>query len=156
MKKLNSLFSIIGLMVLCFACKSSKVQSELPFKVIESSFYHWAGGQAGVKGTNVVIKGLNKNLNNFEADSIYFNNKVTKIETHIKNDSIILMGYFTSPRPIVKLELEPNTKSKAQTTIIKNPYHLNKNEAVITYFINGKKQFYKLKGLIETDKKYYP
>jgi len=141
---------------LAFACKSSKLQSKLPFKLFESTYYHWTGGQAGVSGTNVVIKGLNKNLNNFVADSIYFNNRAAKVETHIKKDSIILMGYFTNVRPVVKLELEPEAKIKKQTVRIINPYHLNKNEAVITYYYNGEKLFYKLIGLVETNKKYYP
>jgi len=156
MKYFNFYIIIPAFFSLAFACKSSKVQSKLPFKLIEYTYYYWSGGQAGVKGTNVVIKGLNKNLNNFIADSIYFNNKVVKIETHIKKDTIILMGYFTNARPIVTLELEPEARKTLQTTIIKNPYHLNKNEAVITYFYNGKKLFYKLVGLVETNKKYYP
>jgi len=156
MKHFKFYMIVLSFFTMAFACKSSKIQSKLPFKLFKSTYYNWSGGQAGVKGTNVVIKGLNKNLNNFIADSIYFNNKVVKIETHIKKDTIILMGYFTSTRPIIKLELEPKVEKITKTTVIKNPYHLNKNEAVITYYYNGKKLFYKLFGLVETDKKYYP
>ncbi len=156
MKNIKYYILVLSFFSLTLACKSSKLQSKLPFKLFESTYYHWTGGQAGVRGTNVVIKGLNKNLKNFVADSIYFNNRVAKIETHIKKDSIILMGYFTSARPVIKLELEPETKIKKQTTVIKNPYHLNKNEAVITYYYKGKKLYYKLIGLVETNKKYYP
>jgi len=156
MIKIKYFVGIISLFLLSFSCKSSKIQSKLPFKLLQSTYYHWSGGQAGVKGTNVVIKGLKTNLNNFIADSIYFNNKAVKVETHIKKDSIILIGYFSAPRPVVYLELEPNQKKTTPKFIPKNPYHLNKNEVVLTYFLNGKKRFYKLTGLVETNKKYYP
>jgi len=156
MKTFKYYIVVLSFFGLAFACKSVNVQKNLPFKLVESSYYYWSGGQAGVKGVNVVIKGINKNLTHFKADSIYFDSKVVKIETYFRKDTIILMGYFNYPRPVVKLELEPEAKKPTQTKIINNPYHLNKNEAVITYFFDGKKLKYKLIGLVETNKKYYP
>lgn len=141
---------------LFFSCKSAKVSPDFPFKLLESTYYRWSGGQPGVKGTNVVIKTLNANLTNFEADSIYFNNKVVKVETHIKKDTLIFMGYFTDYKAPVDLELKSQISKNITSSLPKNPYILSGNEVVITYFLNGKKQFIKISNLVETDKKYYP
>ncbi len=141
---------------LFYSCKSTKVNTNFPFKLIETSYYRWSGGQPGVKGTNVVLKIRNANLTNFEADSIYFNNKVVKAETHIKKDTIIFMGYFTEYKAPVDLELTPQLNNKIPLLAFQNPYHLIDNEAIFTYFLNGKKQFIKISNLKETDKNYYP
>lgn len=144
---------ITGLFV---ACKSGFIQSKLPFKLVESSYYTWVGGQPGVRGTNVVIKGLNVDLANFKSDSLYFNNKVVKTETHIKKDTLVVMGYFTQYNPKVVLKLEHDTANPPAKVSNSNPYHLKKDEALLTYFLNGKKQSFKLLHLIEVNKKYYP
>lgn len=156
MKKI--LFIVFGLSFLAFLvnCKSSKVNNELPFKIIKKTYYNWTGGQPGVKGTNVVLKLVKVDLNNFKADSLYFNGKGTLIESHIKKDTLVLMAYYSTPRIPVRLEIESSKKKVQKKLITKIPYTLKTNEAVLTYFINGVKKHLRLVDLAETDKKYYP
>lgn len=155
---LKSKYLLVFLMsfALFFSCKSTQVNSNFPFKLLESTYYRWSGGQPGVKGTNVVLKTRHANLTNFEADSIYFNNNVVKAETHIKKDTIIFIGYFNEYKAPVDLELIPQTNNKIPLSAFQNPYHLIDNEAVLTYFLNGKKQFIKISHLVKVDNKYYP
>jgi hypothetical protein len=156
MKKI--LFIVFGLSFLAFLvnCKSSKINNGLPFKIIEKTYYNWTGGQPGVKGTNVVLKLVKVDLNNFKADSLYFNGKGTLLEVHIKKDTLVLMAYYSTPRIPVRLVVEPSLKKISKKTIPKIPYILKPNEAVLTYFINGVKKHLRLADLAETDKKYYP
>lgn len=150
-------YIILGFIFLSFLvnCKSGKVNNKLPFKIIEKSYYNWTGGQPGVKGTNVVLK-LMRVSKTFKADSLYFNSKGTLIETHIKKDTLVLMGYYSTPRIPVKLEIEPYQKDAKKKIAVKIPYTLKTNEAVLTYFIGGVKKYLRLADLVETNKKYYP
>jgi hypothetical protein len=156
MKKI--LFIVFGLSFLVFltSCKSSKINNGLPFKIVTKTYYNWLGGQPGVKGTNVVLKLLKVDRDNFKADSLYFGGKGTLIETHIKKDTLVLMGYYSTPRIPVRLEIEPSKKNTNKKTAVKIAYTLKANEAVLTYFINGVKKHLLLTNLAETNKKYYP
>jgi len=154
--KTNYLLVLLMGFTLFLSCKSTQVHADFPYKFLESTYYRWTGGQPGVKGTNVVLKALNTNAVGFEADSIYFKNKAVKVETHIKKDTLIFMGYFTNHKAPIDLELTTQTKKQTPLTALQNPYHLSDNEAVLTYFINGKKLFVKIPNLIETDNQYYP
>ncbi|MFK5889630.1 MAG: hypothetical protein QM486_02730 [Flavobacteriaceae bacterium] len=147
----------LGLILLSFLtnCKSGKINNKLPFKIVTKTYYNWTGGQPGVKGTNVVLKLMNTSKS-FKADSLYFNGKGTLLEIHIKKDTLVLMGYYSTPRVPVRLEIEPSQKKITKKPITKIPYTLKANEAVLTYFINGVKKYLRLADLAETDKKYYP
>ncbi len=156
--KMRKIFFILfGLSFLVFfvSCKSSKVNTDLPFKIIEKSYYHWTGGQPGVKGTNAVIK-LMKVSKTFKADSLYFKGKGTLLESHIKKDTLVLMAYYSTPRIPVKLVVEPSQKKTIKKEAVKIPYKLKANQAVLTYFIKGEKKSLLLSDLTKTDKKYYP
>jgi len=148
----------LGLMLLSFLtnCKSGKINNKLPFKIVTKTYYNWTGGQPGVKGTNVVLKLLKVDIDNFKADSLYFNGKGTPIETHIKKDTLVLMAYYSTPRIPVRLEIEPSQKKIPIKPIPKISYILKPNEAVLTYLIKGVKKHFRLANLVETDKKYYP
>lgn len=157
MKKLTIFFIGLTLIALTYSCKTGNVQDKHPFKIISKTYYNWSGGQQGVKGTNVVIKMLNVDLNSFKADSIYFKNKGVKVEMHSKKDTLILMGYFSTPRKLTPIEIEPYTdKPSKQNTSIKIPYTLKENEGILIYNINGKRKVLKLYDLVKTDSKYYP
>ncbi len=155
MKKI--IFILLGFAFLIFLinCKSSRVANKQPFKIIEKTYYNWAGGQPGVKGTNVVLK-LIKVGEEFKADSLYFTHKGTKLETHIKKDTLVLMAYFSTPRVPLKLEVEPSQKNIPEYLALKIPYTLKPNEAVLIYYIKGVKRVLRLSNLSETSKKYYP
>jgi len=156
MKK-NIFISLLGFAFLIFLinCKSSNVTNKQPFKIIEKTYYNWAGGQPGVKGTNVVLK-LIKVGEEFKADSLYFTYKGTKLETHIKKDTLVLMAYFSTPRVPLKLEVEPSQKNIQENLSLKIPYTLKPNEAVLIYYIKGVKGVLRISNLSETSKKYYP
>lgn len=152
------IYLVLGLTLLSFLtnCKSSKVNNNLPFKIVAKTYYNWSGGQPGVKGTNVVLKLVKVNTDNFKADSLYYADKGTLIESSIKKDTLILRAYYSTPRIPVRLEIEPSQKKILEKTITKTPYTLKPNEAVLTYFINGVRRHFKIIDLIETDKKFYP
>ncbi|NQW35995.1 MAG: hypothetical protein HQ471_03215 [Flavobacteriales bacterium] len=156
MKKIGYILSSILILGLLFNCKSGNLKNNPSFKVISSTYYNWTGGQPGVKGTNVVIKLLKVDLINFKADSIYFNNKGTKAEMHPKNDTLVLMGYFSTPRVPIYLEIEPSQNNSSKISPTKIPYTLKTNEAILTYFNDGIKKVLRLSDVVKTNNKYYP
>lgn len=138
--------SIITIIIGFAMCKSLKLEENPPFKIISATYKNWVGGQQGVRGTNVTIKFSSTKTIQF--DSIYFDKKVAKLQTKNSNDNL-LMGYFnTSTRRDLILDANPTKELKNTVPAIKKfPFKLNENEAVISYKINGKIKYYKIKSL---------
>ncbi len=138
--------SIITIIIGFAMCKSLKLEENPPFKIISATYKNWVGGQPGVRDTNVKIQFSSTKTIQF--DSIYFDNKVAKLQTKNSNDNL-LMGYFnTSTRR--DLILDANTTKELKNPVLaikKFPFKINKNEAVISYKINGKIKYYKIKSL---------
>lgn len=148
MKKLL-LLPVFAIFMSFSKCEKSQVPTKPPSKIKEAYSQNWVGGQPGVKGTLVTLK-LEKVSSSIVFDSIFFNEKVTKLDVKKSDDYLILTGKFIEdayPKKDLILSSDPreefgNTPPTAKVTV---PFEIAKNEAIISYFKDGEKKYFLLK-----------
>ena len=142
---------VLSILTIIFSfsqCGSLHFEKNLPFEITAVVYENWIGGQPGIRGTNVKINYI-KNTD-FQFDSIYFRNKVAKLQTKKATSGKLVIGYFnTSTRQNdFVLDANPTKELNNPVPLIKKfPFELKENEAVISYKINGKLAYYKIKSL---------
>ncbi|MGJ8760148.1 MAG: hypothetical protein ACSHXA_06360 [Polaribacter sp.] len=145
----------ILLLILSFSqCGSTKFQKNTSFIIDSANYMTWTGEQPRIHGINVQIQ--LKEKSNITFDSLYFRNKATKVE--IKEASLIIANYTTSKSKNldVTLHLDPKKEFKNKLPVQKKiPFELSKNEAVLSYQLNGETKYYKIKEIKERDTKTY-
>ena len=76
-------------------CGSLKLENNPPFKVTKATYKNWVGGQPGASGVNVFIKYTSENKIDF--DSIYFMNRIVKVElNNVKANKTVIGRFNTS------------------------------------------------------------
>tara|TARA_B110001454_G_scaffold157513_1_gene146824 strand:+ start:1520 stop:1999 length:480 start_codon:yes stop_codon:yes gene_type:complete len=150
--------SIIAILFSFIQCGTIKLENNPPFKVKNASYHHWIGGQPGVSGTNIIFK-LKEN-SNINFDSIFFQNKSTKVEINTSANGIILIGNFnTSKRQRKNLILDSNVVKEMKNTLpdLRNfPFKLEENEAILTYRINNRIKYFKIKDIEKVKPIFFP
>lgn len=150
MKTINFLF-ILTIIISFSQCGSLKFDEHPPFEIKSAVYENWFGGQPGVSGINVKIHfSSNRTI---EFDSIYFSNKVAKLEAKDANKNTVVFGYFNTSTRQNNLVLDANPIKELKNPvpeIKKFPFKLKKNQAVISYKINGKIKYYKIKSLVKS------
>jgi hypothetical protein len=144
MKILSTLIILIGFS----QCGSLKPEHKAPFKIITAIYENWVGGQPGVKGTNIKITYIANT--HFKFDSIYFRNRVTKLQTKNIDTNQMVIGYFntSTKKNDVILNADPIKELNNPIPVIKkNAFELKTNEAIISYKMNGKIKHYKIELL---------
>ena len=147
-------FSTLFIIFLFSQCRSLKLEEKPPFKIISATYQNWLGGQPGVSGTNVKI--IYKTYTSFQFDSIYFSNKVAKLEAKDANRNTVVFAYFntSSFKNDLVLDVNPiNELNNPIPEIKKIPFELKENEAVISYKTKGKIRYYKIKYLVKEKQK---
>ena len=149
--KVTQILSIFIILFGFSECGSMQFDKNPPFKIISASYQNWNGGQPGVKGTNVKIQFTSTKTIQF--DSVYFDNRVAKLETKNSNDNL-LIGYFntSSIKRDIILDANPTKELKNPVLEIKKfPFDLKENEAVISYKINDEIKYYKINELLKVN-----
>ncbi|RCS28466.1 hypothetical protein DUT90_00300 [Polaribacter sp. WD7] len=127
-------------------CRSLKLENNPPFAIDNAIYSTWAGGQAGVRGMNVTIQ--LKEASDIVFDSLYFKNKVVKVE--FKEATIIIANYSLSkkiPSDII-LDIDPKKEIVNKVPSDKKfPFELKKNEAVLSYQVGGITKYYKIPNI---------
>lgn len=144
MKVLSILTIIIGFS----QCGSLKFETNPPFEIMSATYQNWSGGQPGVGGTNVKINYTSTSEMVF--DSVYFNNKVTKLEFKQANSNKLVVGFFNRIRVKNEIVLDKNPTKELNNPVPnlqKFPFELNENEAVVSYKLNGKIKYFKISNL---------
>ncbi|MBU3011168.1 hypothetical protein KO506_07120 [Polaribacter vadi] len=139
--------SILIIVFVFSQCGSLQFDKTPPFKIIAATYTNWVGGQPGVRGTNVKVQFTSTKRIQF--DSIYFDNKVAKLQTKNSNDNL-LIGYFntSSIKRDIILDANPIKELKNSVPKIKKfPFDLEENEVVISYKIKDKIKYFKIIGL---------
>lgn len=140
------IFSTLFIIILFSKCSGLKLQENPPFKIIKATYENWVGGQPGVKGINLKITYSPVNAVQFE--DIYFSEKVTKLE--IKNNMLFAYYITSSINNDMVLHSEATKEINNSIPKIKKfPFNLKKNQAVISYKIEGKIKYYKINSLVE-------
>ncbi len=147
---------LISTIILSCKCKTKTIdyslENTLPFEIVETTYNSWVGGQPGVRGFHVHL--VVDNPNNIKMDSVYFKNMKSILEP-IKNTSKEkYIGYFTLPnnKNEITIDIDPKKEygNKAPNISQKIPFKLEKDEVVISYYLNEKIHFYKISNIRET------
>ena len=151
---------LVGILIMVISfmqCGSVKFDKNPPFTITEATFNNWTGGQPGVGGTRVLI-GYSSS-SNIEFDSIYFKDKITKIEMHSKEDKTFLIGHFNnSNREKYDIIIDADRKKEINNKppeIVKIPFELKENEAVISYKEDGKTKYFKIENIKQVISEFY-
>ena len=154
MKSLKIL-SILAIIFSFSQCGSTHFESNVPFVIDSAIYLGWSGGQPGVSGINVTINLKTKST--IEFDSLYFRQKSVKVK--VKESSIILAAYNTSKNLSSDIILNLDPKKELKNKIPKQntfPFKLKENEAVLSYHLEGKIRYFKIKNLTAQDSNAYP
>ena len=119
-------------------------------------YQNWvAGVRGGGSGTDVFIhKSL---LENIVVDSIYFQNKVAKL-----NIPSTASNFFTAS---FRRDLNQLKKPGIETDEVKNskinqqpifPFELNDNEAVVSYLVKSDRRYLKITNMVKQESLAYP
>lgn len=148
MKAMKILF-ILATVFSFTKCKSIKVEDNAPFTIEKATYYTWAGGQAGVRGMNVTIQ--LKEASSVQFDTLYFKNKMAKVE--VKNTTIVANYSMSKKLPTdIILDIDPKKEIKNEAPKTKKfPFQLEKNQAVLSYQIEGKTKYYKIKTITKAE-----
>ena len=146
---MKSISVLVISMMVVISCGSIDFQKNPPFKIANTSYHHWTGGQPGISGINILIKYQAESKVVF--DSIFFQSKKGYIEYYTKDDQDYLIGRISTSKQ-VHTTLGDNKEKETKT---KSSFQLNDDEAVLRYTYQDKTYYYKLSGLEKTDNMHF-
>jgi hypothetical protein len=157
--KLQSLLSIsvfsVFLSVGFSQCSTMKISETIQLdkeQAANAYYQHWiAGVRGGGSGTNVFIH--ESILEGKDVDSIYFQNKVAKLELP-KAPNRFYTAYFK--RDVNQRETRGLPHDDHQKLESGFPFKLENNEAVISFFTASKTKYFKLTNIVKKESLDYP
>lgn len=135
--------------------KEPQFENIPPFVIAEAYFQNWVGGikEAG-SGANIHI-GFTSINPEVTIENIYFRNEILKTTASLENP-LEYVGYLIdSSESDYVMDIDP-IKEARNTPIKDFPFKLDKNEAVIGYNFQGRKEYYKIPNLSEKKEIAYP
>jgi hypothetical protein len=152
------ILSILAITISFLQCGSAKLENNVPFKIVSSTSSSWFGGVQGISGTQIEIR-INK-ATDIVFDSLYFNNKATKLKITKSGDSTILIGHFnTSNEKEADFILNSDRKKELKNPIPKIkriPFEIKKNQAILSYKIANSLNYFKIEKIEEIKTLFYP
>lgn len=134
--------------------KNSFVQNP-PFKISEVYYQKWvAGVKDGGSGTNVhlIFSEIDKDV---VIQNIYFNKHILEAKGNL-NEPKHFVGYLKNDHK-ADVIMDSDPLKEAQNTPSKIfPYELDANEAVVEYWFNGERNYYKISNISQKDMIPYP
>ena len=126
-----------------------------PFKISEAYFQKWvAGVKDGGSGINIYIN-FSEMSPNVVVQNIFFRNQKLEAKGNI-NEPKQFVGYLKneSQRDVI---MDADPMKEAQNTPSKAfPFQLENNQAVLEYWFEGKKHYFKISNLSEKEMIPYP
>ena len=160
---MNKLLNI-GILTICLAlgsCGTTKnstekaVQSKRPFDIISATYSASVTDSTNVKKIDILIVIDSPEI---QLDSIYFKNSPIKLSRQINSSKPVFIGNFFLSNIPKDYNLHSDVKKEYGNTpperTLQIPFDLQKNEAVISYLLKGKRQYYKINNLIEVKPNY--
>lgn len=166
MKKTNSIILFLSLLFVsinfcsCGGSKSSNnnfvFEKNPPFKIEESYFQKWTSGvEEGGSGINVHIL-FSEMEPNMAIQNIYFRNHILEAKSS-PNDPNNFTAHLKKDSDKRSFVMDSDPLKEAQNTPSEEfPFHLDENEAVISYWFEGKRNYYKVHNLSEKREIAYP
>lgn len=156
--KTIKLVSIIVIIVNLSLCRSINIEKEPPFQLEKSAYNNWVGGQPGVKGIQLVI--VLKENSTIAFDSLFFQERATKVEINMVGKKMLLIGHFNSSnrrKNDLVLDIEATKEIKNSVPEIKKfPFELKEDEAIISYKLGGKTNYFKIKNIEKSKPVFFP
>lgn len=140
---MNTIKTVLGIIILLVfsQCKSLKIPEKKPVRIISSTYYLTDNNQL----KNIYIQISNQDYLAF--DSIYFQRKKSKIKIKTMRGLVYVYGDFSNSLK-TNLVLDANPTKEFNNPIPelnKFPFDLKDNEAVISYKVNEKVKYFKVK-----------
>ena len=138
-------------------CKTikTKQQSQHAITIENATYINWIGGQPNVSGTQVQFAVKEQGV---MPDSLYFHKKVVKIDIKQTNKGEIWIANYTkeaAPDRQMCIPTEDEYGNKPPV-MQKFPFDLKENEAMLSYFVENRKYYYKITALTKEKTVYYP
>lgn len=161
--KLNLVLLLVLVGIIASNCGSSKssnskfvFEKNPPFKVEKAFFQKWAAGiEEGGSGINFTIQ-MEKMDPETTIQNIFFRNHIVEAKQAPKNSNIFTAHLINNPsaRGVI---MDSDAMKEAQNTPYEEfPFQLENDEAVISYWFNGKRNYYKIHNLSERQEIAYP
>lgn len=158
MKKLVAIPILLILMSFS-QCDKKQFDAQPPVVFDQKYYQDWVGGRPGSQGilVTLVAKYQEKNI---EFDSLYFDKYSAKLSTQISDQQLTLTANLIKLNPkdrdlILSGDSKEEFGNKAPKKLPNTPFELADNEAIITYFYNNKKRYFRLKDLRKEKPIYY-
>ena len=158
-KKITQIMFLIVSTIIFSQCTSTmKVQTNKPLEIGKAYYQNWiAGIESGGSGINLYIP-ITSNVKHLELDSVYFHNKVAKLEltneklaiAHFKTDSNQKKDIIMSNEPYAEYGNQVSEFDK------KIPFELKDNQCVISYIEKGKTKYFRIDSIIKKQLLAYP
>ena len=148
-------------MTLFIQCGSAQqFDKKIPFTIRKAYFQEWMGGR-GSTGMMITLELTAPVSKKIAVDSLFFKNKTTKLNLSNYDKKYTITGNFISSASVnnnLNMHSNPEKEktNKAPNTSLSFPFKLSDNECVISYFIKGKKHYYKITDLKKEKTIYYP
>jgi hypothetical protein len=137
-------------------CFSQVVISKYFDTKIQKVYYqNWvAGVRGGGGGTNVSIEFTEKPSKDFVLNHLYFRNKKAKITE--STDNVYFVNIVRDINRRVNDEITDDANASQKEEIIKTPFPISENEAILEYTYKKMKRYYKISKIEEKEMLLYP
>lgn len=135
-------------------CKTMKLSKKAPFTVTGATYHNWVGGQPGVSGTDLIIGVANSTETTFK--DVYFQNKTIALRSKNRDGKKYVVANFNTSKRNDNDVLVEGKKETVKATVVKFPFDLKENEAVISYLVGTKMHYFKVVNIKKTKTIYYP
>jgi len=164
MKSIKNILLLLTVPLLLFSfsnCGGAQTNSKIafeknpPFTISESYYQNWVAGlKEGGSGTNVHII-FSTIQPDVAMQNIYFRNHKLEAKGNV-NEPKQFVGYLKNDTPH-NVIMDADPVKEAQNTPRQNfPFQLEENQAVLEYWFNGEKQYYKIPNLSQKELIPYP
>ncbi|CAL2107914.1 conserved hypothetical protein [Tenacibaculum sp. 190524A02b] len=149
--KIMKLFGILILTIGLTQCGSMKPDQEPPFTIKEASVTNIIGGMPGNNSTNLDIIFFSEK--NVVFEKLYFADKITQATVEEKNGEKYLIGRFNTDIRDSKYDLNLHSDPKKEygnkppQQKEKLPFELKKGEAAVSYKVDKKTKYFKIKNI---------
>ncbi|HET8753328.1 MAG TPA: hypothetical protein VFM59_03125 [Salinimicrobium sp.] len=153
---LTYLFSFSAVLFLVSCANGKKIQEKPPVALQPVYYTTWQGDAKGAgSGYTLFIPLSVAVVSEVEFDSVYFRGKKAVLETK-PNFPDVYLAHFrerpAKPRDFV-MSSDPREEYGNQPPVIPQeiPFELEEDEAVVLYKKNGKKSYFRIKGIQKRD-----
>ncbi|SFA97874.1 hypothetical protein SAMN05660845_1121 [Flavobacterium swingsii] len=124
-------------------------------KIQKVQYQNWvAGVRGGGGGTNVSIEFKEKPSKDFVLNQLYFRNKKVKITE--STDNVYFANLVRDINRRVNDEITDDANPSEKEKIIKTPFPISENEAILEYTYKNMKRYYKISKIEEKEMLMYP